>query len=212
MTRIMGDSTSLAAIPLDVQIAAVYDDGHLGVETPAQLEARFPHARYGQVFIDVLGTRPDAQARDWEPGNYPSAQSLSLEAWVIAHNAASGKKDAVVYCDRADVPNVRVATGSQILGTDYFLWVSTLDGTVVAAGPEHLEAAPYTYPGVVACQVKGAKLTGGDWDMSLVYDAGLWLPVPLPPKPVLVTRAEAEAAVSAAVAQLARVAVYVSEG
>jgi len=27
MTRLMGDSTSLAAIPADVQIAAVYADG-----------------------------------------------------------------------------------------------------------------------------------------------------------------------------------------
>ena len=212
MTRIMGDSTSLAAIPETVQIAAVYDDGHLGVETPAQLEARFPHARYGQVFIDVLGTKPAADVRDWEPGNYPDPQSLTLQTWVIDHNKASGRKDAVVYCDRADIPNVRVATGSQILGTDYFLWVSTLDGTVVTAGAEHLDAAPYTYPGVIACQVKGAGLTGGDWDESLVYDAGLWLPVTPPPKPQAVTEAAAKAAVADAMSSLVKAAVYFGQG
>lgn len=208
MTRIMGDSTNLAAIPPTVQIAAVYDDGRLGVESAAQLEARFPRARYGQVFIDVTGARPAAQVRDWETGD----KSGSLEQWVIDHNKASGKRDAVVYCNRSTIPEVRRLTGSQVLGTDYFLWVSTLDGTVVTAGADHLGSAPYSYPFVVACQVKGAGLTGGDWDESLVYDASLWLPVPPPPKPVLVTRAQAEAALSGIVAGAARLAVYVSEG
>jgi hypothetical protein len=195
-TRIMGDSTSLLAIPLSVAIAAVYDDGHLGVETAAQLEARFPHVKYGHVFIDVTGANPKAQVRDWETGD----KSSSLEQWVTAHNKASGRKDAVIYCNRSTIPEVRQLTGTQILGADYFLWIATLDGTVA------------TGPGIIGCQVKGAGLTGGDWDMSLVFDGALWLPVTPKPKPVLVSKERAEAAVSAAVASLATLAVYVTEG
>ena len=61
MTRTMGDSTNMSAIPLTVNIAAVYIDGHLGVETEAQLAARFPHDKYGHVFIDVTGAMPAAE-------------------------------------------------------------------------------------------------------------------------------------------------------
>jgi hypothetical protein len=181
-TRTMGDSTNMAAIPLTVNIAAVYDDGHLGVETPAQLEARFPHARYGQVFIDVTGANPKAQVRDWETGD----KAGSLQQWVIDHNEASGKKDAVVYCNVSTIPEVRQKTGNQILGTDYFLFVATLDGTLFG---------PAQYPHVIANQIKGAALTGGDWDMSLVFDGTFWLPV-APPKPPVpaVTRPELIAA------------------
>ena len=190
MTRLMGDSAAgPAAIPLDVQVAAYYVDGHIGVETPPEMEARFPHHRYGWCSIDVLGTTPAASVRDWETGD----KGGSLEQWVIDHNKASGKKDAVVYCNRSTLPEVRQLTGSQILGKDYWLWVATLDGTVFGPGQ---------YPGVIACQVKGAQLTGGDYDISLVYDGSLWLPV-APPKP-LVTKAEAEQALAALVAYVAQ--------
>ena len=189
-SRIMGDSITMGSIPLDVQIVAVYDDGSLGVETAASLEARFPHARYGQVWVDVTGANPAAQVRDWETGD----KAGSLQQWVIDHNAATGRKDAVVYCNRATIPQVRADTGSQVLGADYFLWVATLDGTVVAPGAEHLDAAPYTYPGVVAVQLKGAGLTGGDWDQSLVFDPAIWVPVP--PAVPLPGRAQALAAIA----------------
>jgi hypothetical protein len=203
--RIMGDSTNYLAIPADVQIAAFYDDGLYSVAA-ADVEKRFPSAKYGWCRIDVSGGAPQAQVRDWETGD----KSGSLEQWVIDHNEASGKKDAVVYCDRSTIGQVRAGTGSQVLGADYHLWVSTLDGTVVTAGPEHLGSAPYTYPGVIACQVKGAQLTGGDWDMSLVYDGTLWLPVA--PRPVLVSQAAAKAAVTDAMARLVTAAVYFAEG
>lgn len=190
MTRIMGDSTNYLAIPTSVQVVAVYDDGRLGVETPAQIEARFPRAKYGQVFIDVTGARPQAQVRDWETGD----KAGSLEQWVIDHNKATGKKDAVVYCNRSTVAEVRQLTGTQVLGKDYWLWVSTLDGTVV------------TGPGIIGCQVKGAGLTGGDWDQSLVYDGSLWLPVKPPAPPA---KAVSKPQVTAALATLVA---YVAEG
>jgi hypothetical protein len=170
----------------------------MGVETAAQMEARFPHAKYGQVFVDVTGRMPAAQVRDWETGD----KSGSLQQWVIDHNKASGRKDAVVYCNRATIPEVRVGTGTQVLGVDYFLWVATLDGTLVTPGPVHLAAPPYTYPGVVACQIRGAGLTGGDWDQSLVFESKLW--VSLPPVPVpRVSRAQAETAVAGILKNLA---------
>lgn len=190
MIRIMGDSTNLDAIPLTVNIACAYTDGHLGVATQAQLDARFPHARYGQVWIDVTGATPAAQVRDWENGD----KGGSLQQWVIDHNKASGKKDAVVYCNVSTIPEVRNLTGSQILGTDYWLWIATLDGRLF--GPDK-------YPHVIANQLLGANLTGGNWDMSLVFDGSFWLPAaPPPPKPPVVTDAQMEQALSGLVGSL----------
>jgi hypothetical protein len=160
----MGDSTTLGDIPTSVDIAAAYANGLVGVSSQAQMEARFPHARYGHVFIDVTGERPDAQARDWETGD----KSGSLEIWVKNHNIHFGKKSAVVYCNVSTIPEVRRDTGSQILNKDYFLWVATLDGS------EH------TGEGVIACQRDGQSQTGGHWDRSLVYSTTLWLPTGSP--------------------------------
>ena len=198
MTRTMGDSTTPTDIPLTVQAAAFYASGAY-TATTEQAEARFPHARYGRAWIDVTGQRPDAQVRDWETGD----KAGSLEQWVIDHNRISGKKDAVVYCNRATIAEVRQLTGSQILGRDYFLWVATLDGTVY--GPGQLA-------GVVACQVKGQNLTGGHYDLSLVYDDSLWLPL-APPKPAAprVTQAQAKAAIASAMTALATLTVATTE-
>ena len=169
MTRIMGDSTNLAAIPLTVNIAAAYANGHLGVVTQQQMDARFPPDRYGHVSIDVTGAAPWASVRDWETGD----KGGSLEQWVKDHNAHAGRKDAVVYCNVSTIPEVRRLTGSQVLGVDYWLWIATLDGTLFG---------PAQYPHVIANQIKGAQLTGGDYDESLVFDASVWQPV-APPKP-----------------------------
>lgn len=170
MTRIMADSASgLAADPAYIDIALAYLDGHLGVETQAQMEARFPHARYGWCFVDVNGSAPQAQVRDWETGD----KGGSLQQWVADHNKASGRKDAVVYCNRATIPEVRQLTGTQVLGTDYFLFVATLDGSLFG---------PAQYPHVVANQIMSSRQTGGDFDLSLVFDGSLWLPV-APAKP-----------------------------
>ena len=166
MTRIMGDSTTLTDIPASVDIVGTYVNGTYAV-APADLEHHFPHSHYGHVFIDVLGTRPDAQARDWETGD----KSGSLEQWVILHNKHSGSKDAVVYCNGSTIPEVRYLTGSQILNQDYFLWIATLDGTMQEGF------------GIIACQRDGQNQTGGHWDRSLVFDNSFWKPTG---KPVLV--------------------------
>lgn len=155
MTRIGGDSVNLAANPAGVDIAFYYVNGHLGVATEAQAQARHP----GKLVlgIDVTGASPAAAVRDWETGD----KGGDLEQWVKDHNKASGKSDACVYCNRATIAEVRQKTGSQVLGKDYYLWVSTLDGTL------------YTGTGVVACQVA----TIGGYDLSVIWDDG-WHPSP----------------------------------
>jgi hypothetical protein len=165
--RTMGDSTTFTDIPMGVSIVAYYVSGHLGVVTPAEVEARFPNSKYGHVSIDVNGSRPDADVRDWETGD----KSGSLEQWVIDHNKSAGRKSAVVYCNRSTIAEVRQLTGSQILNKDYWLWVTTLDGT------------KFTGVGVIACQDKGESLTGGHWDESVVYDNSFWKAVGTPAEP-----------------------------
>jgi len=153
MTRIGGDSVNLASNPAGVDVAFFYVNGSLGVCTEAEAQARHP----GKLVlgIDVNGSAPSAAVRDWETGD----KGGSLEQWVIDHNKASGVKDACVYSNRSTIAEVRQLTGSQVLGTDYFLWVSTLDGTL------------FTGLGVVACQVA----TIGGYDLSLIWDDG-WHP------------------------------------
>ena len=64
MTRTMGDSAQYLNIPASVQVAAVYGNGAYAVSI-AQAEARFPHAKYGRCWIDVLNAPlPSPQARD----------------------------------------------------------------------------------------------------------------------------------------------------
>jgi hypothetical protein len=152
----MGDSSTFGDVPDRFDIVGAYINGHYGVATMERLNERYPNR--GHVLFDVLGDSPDAHIRDWENGD----KGGSLEQWVIDHNKITKVNDAVVYCDRSTVPEVRRLTGSQILGEDYYLFISTLDGTEIVG------------PGIVACQHKGQKLTGGHWDESVVYDDRFW--------------------------------------
>lgn len=154
MTRTMVDSSTFTDIPFGHDIVAAYTDGHFGVVTQEQLETRFPADKYGHCLVDVNGSTPRANARDWETGD----KAGSLEQWVGDHNNATGKGDAVVYCNKSTIPEVRSLTGGQVLGKDYWLWIATLDGS------------QYTAPGVIACQNLGSAQTGGHWDLSVVYD------------------------------------------
>ena len=67
---------------------------------------------------------------------------------------------------------------------------------------------------MIANQIKGAQLTKGDWDESLVFDASFWLPVTPPaPKPAAprVTQAQAKAAIASAMTALATLTVAIPE-
>jgi hypothetical protein len=160
----MGDSVEIRNIPQTVDIVATYDDGSMGIVPAGLLEQLFPSDKYFHVFIDVTGARPDAHVRDWENGD----KGGDLEKWVIDHNKHTGKKDAVIYCNRSTITEVRRLTKSQVLGKDYFLWISTLDDTV------------FQGEGVIACQNKGAAQLGKDWDSSVVFVDDIW-PTPPPP-------------------------------
>ena len=152
--RVAGDSTTFTDIPLSVDIAMVYATGHLGVVTPTELNARFPHNHYGHAYIDATGEMPSVGIRDWESGD----KAGSLEKWVAEHNDHSGKKDAVVYSNVSTIPEVRRLTGRMVLGKDYYLFVATLDGVA------------HKGEGVIACQRDGTAQTGAHWDRSFVYD------------------------------------------
>lgn len=167
MTRIMGDSSTFGDVPNHVDIVAAYINGHFGVATKAQLEAKYPSSRYGHVLIDVFGSRPDAHARDWENGD----KGGNLRNWVGNHNDFSGVKDAVIYANRSTIPEVRRLTGDQVLNKDYFLWVATGDGDIVKG------------PGIIACQDKWSGLTKGHWDSSVVFDDNFWKAVGVPSPP-----------------------------
>lgn len=180
MTRIGGDSVTLANNPPGVDVAFYYVNGNEGVSTAAQVQARHP----GKLVlgIDVNGSAPSAAVRDWESGD----KGGSLAQWVAQHNQAAGRKDACVYCNRSTIAEVRQLTGAQVLGTDYFLWVSTLDGTL------------YTGPGVVACQVA----TIGGYDLSVIWDDG-WHPSPSPVAGLKADIRQGLAALDAAFGQVA---------
>jgi hypothetical protein len=171
MTLIMRDSVTPMAIPLaGTDIAAFYGDGAFADGT--LVRKRFPHTPV--IGIDVNGSMPSMAVRDWETGD----KAGSLEDWVINHNNSTGVKDAVVYCNKSTLPEVRQLTGSQILGVDYFLWVATLDGTIFG---------PQDYPHVLACQDKGSSQVHANYDESLVWTTapvswtGYVKPAPLPP-------------------------------
>lgn len=168
--RTMVDSSTFADVPTNADIACAYIDGNLGVATQAQFEARFPHSKYGHCYIDVNGSNPAADVRDWETGD----KGGNLEQWVIKHNQRGTQNLAVVYCNRATIGEVRQLTGSQILNKDYFLWIATLDGTI------------YRAEGVIACQDEGSAQTRGHYDQSVVFDDRFWRAIGTPtPKPTV---------------------------
>jgi hypothetical protein len=159
MTRIMRDSVTAADIPLaGLDLVAGYGNGRYQW-SPADW-ARFrglPFAR-----IDVLGTEPqgcgvlDVETGDATPGEAPG--------WVRSRRASHRGTYAVLYCNRAGLPAVEEAMTSarMVLGTDYHLWVATLDGTKTL--PD--------MAGVVAVQYQAATATSGPghYDQSVVYD------------------------------------------
>lgn len=155
----MRDAITATAIPIaGTDIACGYINGFFN--TWNAVLARFP--TIPKVAIDVNGSAPGAQVRDWETGD----KGGNLEDWVISHNQLSGAQDAVVYCNRATIAEVRQLTGSQVLGVNYYLWIATLDGTIF--GPDQLA-------GVIACQFTTVNGANGQYDESKVWpNANIW--------------------------------------
>lgn len=180
--RVMGDSTVLADIPLTVNVAATYANSLYAV-SEANVQARFPHAKYGWCRIDVTGALANsADMLDVETGD---ASPATANLWVQSWHTLKRTGLPVIYCNRGNESAVISAcqSGGSVLGKDYGLCVATLDGTQATGN------------GIVACQYQGSAQTGGNWDTSVVYDASVWLPVsPSPVAPV--SKAQALAAVS----------------
>jgi hypothetical protein len=172
MTRIMRDSDTPSAIPIDgTDLVAGYVSG-----TPTWPPGAFdrfhgiPHAH-----IDTLATVPEqAEILDVEPNCATVPQAVT---WVRKRNAAfPGAYPPVVYCDRGTLTplfNAMHAAGLRVV-RDFRLWVTTLDGT---------KKLP-DMTGVIAVQHKRAPnklpdgslerpnfmITAGHYDESIVYD------------------------------------------
>lgn len=185
MNRYMYDSINPNDIPQPgTQMVAVYRNGNYAADLAA-VRARFPDPVV-LLTIDVNGSDPTAQIRDWESGDYGG----NLEQWVIA-SKASGNKWPTIYCSRDSIAQVRVDTGSQVLNKDYWLWVATLDNTYATEYPD----AP---TGVVAVQYQGAEQLGFNADRSIVfYDS--WYPgyvAPTAPQPKMLREVQVVATYS----------------
>jgi hypothetical protein len=153
MTLIMRDSVRAADIPLaGTDIVCGYSDGTYA--DARALASRFPGIP--RLLIDVNGYNVKADVRDWETGD----KAGNLAGWVREHNAVAGQRNAIIYCNRSTIPEVRALTGAYVLGVDYWLWIATLDGTIFG---------PSQYPHIVACQNKGSNQTHANYDESIVW-------------------------------------------
>lgn len=163
----MRDSISpLQNIPVNTPIVASYINGLYAVNE-AEFAAHFANSK--RVLIDVTGGAPGrATVRDWETGD----KGGSLESWVIDTKPHGVP---IIYCNRTTIAEVRIDTGNQVLGRDYWLWIATLDNTQYQGGTDGVT------PGdVVACQTHTAWANGQQlYDESIVY-ADWWL-APAPP-------------------------------
>lgn len=162
MTRTMGDSVNLAAIPLTVDMVGVYCNGDFAVD-PALVARRFPPAKYVIVWYDVFGNAPDrAQILDVENG---AASTARAPGWVRARRSVVHTSLPTLYCNRSTMTTlIRTCSVSGLVaGRDYQLGISTLDGT------EDFNGVPLkSIPGVVFCQLKGGPTA--PYDLSKVYD------------------------------------------
>ena len=169
--RIMRDSTTLTDIPVhDTDIVAVYRNGRYAV-TLHQVRARFPTQPI--AWIDVNGTRPDADVLDVEPGDVTPAGAVP---WVKAKRlrqlqATHELYPPIIYCNRSTLTPLfnAMAAAHLHVGHDFRLWIATLDGKTRKV-PD--------MTGVTAVQWAGQGAGhAGHYDESDVYDDA-WLAPP----------------------------------
>ncbi len=162
-TRIMYDSTSLAAIPQSAAMVASYDTGY--PQSPAAW-ARFS----GKPEIHIVqrsGVYTEGDVLDVEPGCAGTQDCFPF----IKNRKARGYFRPTIYGSLSWVPAIRSATGRYRLGVDYDLWVADWDGTL--SNP---------YPGVAVKQYASTH----SYDLNAVFDSG-WphrkgiMPPPPPP-------------------------------
>ena len=129
-------------------------------------EARFPHAKaWCCPWIEPRPPRPHPrQARDWEPATRAAC------AGTVGHRPQQGQRQERRCYTAASPPSRRCGSSPARRCSARTLApvVATLDGTLFRTRAVR---------DVIANQIKGARLTKGDWDESLVFDASFWLPV-----------------------------------
>lgn len=179
MTRIMRDGVTLSGIPLaGLDIVATYANGHVGVQTPAAVRARF--GTMPVCWIDVNGSDTGADALDVENGD---ATPAGAAVWVKAKLASKPAYPPVVYCNRSTLTPVfnAMAAAKLVVVRDFRLWIATLDGKTKTV-PD--------MTGVTAVQ----WLNKPAYDESAVYD-DTWKAAP--PAPPVLQQGMTGAAVSA---------------
>lgn len=149
MTRTMYDSVTAPELPRGAEMVAGYVDGRYAWSA-ADWEL-FPDSE--KVRVAVRASTDSGDVIDCETGDATPAEAA---AWVRMRRAA-GLHRPTVYCDLSEVPAVRHAAGSLVLGRDWDLWVASWDGS--ASGP---------YPGAAAKQYRSTAA----YDVSAVYDDG----------------------------------------
>ena len=163
----MYDSTNMDAIPLDAQIVAGYPHAF-----PTDY-ARFPHAL--QVKIDQHGNHADdCHVADVEAGAISMTTVKQwVQSWHLLHPAGLAAVNGhfakpTVYCSESNLPAVRAA----LVGQLYYVWVAHWDEppTVISGTSAHQYASPSSSPP-----------SGGDYDVSVVYDVGWGVAVVPPP-------------------------------
>jgi hypothetical protein len=162
--RIMFDGENLALVPkTGAQMIAFYVDKYNSTE----VSKMFPGL--SQVGIQrSLTFNHNTRVFDVESGAISPVSDL--ETLITEFNEHSPYYERggrpVIYCDRANIFTVRERTGKWMLGKNYYLWVATLDGTLVTS-----ESLKLPENSVVACQ----NHAFGGYDSSVVY-SGQWVP------------------------------------
>jgi hypothetical protein len=140
-------------------LIAGYVDGRFAWST-AQWDL-FPHAAHVKISaIPGSTTALTADVADCETGDYTPVQAGS---WVFAKKKA-GYHRPTVYCSLSNAPQVRVATGSLVLGIDYDMWLALWDNN----------PAQYVFPDgrLPAAKQYNHDISGGIADISAVYPDG----------------------------------------
>ena len=177
MTRMMYDSTDPSNIPAGVQIVAYYPHAW-GSDMTKHHDAL-------QVRIDNRGDHADdCHVLDVESG---AASNTIAAEWVRSWNklhpegmhAANGfVRKPVLYTSVSNLPALRTACD----GLTFDTWAAHWDGNTTPV------------PGCFAKQYADPKTSGGDYDLTMVYDdtwgketpAPTPAPVPVPAPPAVI--------------------------
>jgi hypothetical protein len=153
----MYDSSS-ATFPAASKLNAYYYNGD------------YAHRPYtvgpGRVWIDVLGDAPTKCSIlqiDGLNETQISAMIGIIPSWLRTRARSGGWQ--TLYCNRSLLPRVQAA--ARLTNVDYFIWLSTLDGTV-------LPALPTKGGTLIGTQSVGAAGLGIHADRTSVTSAAWW--------------------------------------